>query len=116
MKKILLTPYVPNAVDLKHPLAVFDKPSTPKEKRDIFVYFRGRCTPSAENYVGKIMRHALVRSPSPRHCEPNDCDVCHSRNSGGNETSSADGCSSHDTLSQDDRGTLEQNAMAASVV
>ena len=61
IQKVLITPYVPNVVDASQPMAVLDKSSPSKSARDITIYFRGKCTPQTERYVGKKMRHAMVR-------------------------------------------------------
>ncbi len=64
---MLITPYVPNVVNAAHPEEILNRPSLPKAQRDITVYFRGKCTPQTERYIGKKMRHALVRNSSS-HC------------------------------------------------
>ena len=60
IQKMLITPYVPNVVDAKNPQAILERASIPRSERNITVYFRGKCTPQTERYIGKKMRHALV--------------------------------------------------------
>ena len=60
ISKLLITPYVPNVVDTANPLETVQRPSNPKAKRDILVYFRGRCTPYKDDNVGKKLRYATV--------------------------------------------------------
>lgn len=61
IQKMLITPYVPNVVDATNSQAILERPSVPKTKRNTTVYFRGKCTPQTERYIGKKMRHAMVR-------------------------------------------------------
>ena len=65
ISKLLITPYVPNVVDTANPLATVQRPSNPKAKRDILVYFRGRCTPYKGDNVGKKLRYATVSLRCP---------------------------------------------------
>ena len=64
--RLLLTPYVTNLPDFTKPLEPWLQEPYPAEKREIFLYFRGRCTPfkvdmgGRIDFSGKKMRHDLV--------------------------------------------------------
>jgi len=60
IRKMLITPYVLNVVNSDDPWAFLKEPINPKADRNITIYFRGKCTPQTERYIGKKMRHALV--------------------------------------------------------
>ena len=57
---MLITPYVPNVINSDNPWAFLQQPSPTMAERNITAYFRGKCTPQTERYIGKKMRHALV--------------------------------------------------------
>ena len=57
---MLIAPYVPNVVNSTTPWAFLKQPSNPLAERNLTVYFKGKCTPQTERYIGKKMRHALV--------------------------------------------------------
>ena len=57
---MLITPYVPNVVDAENPQAILERPSPSRSERNITIYFRGKCTPQTDRYIGKKMRHAVV--------------------------------------------------------
>ena len=57
---MLITPYVPNVVNATDPQAILERPSVPRSERKTTIYFRGKCTPQTDGYVGKKMRHAMV--------------------------------------------------------
>ena len=60
IKKQIITPYVPNVIDVNHPEAMYKRPAVPRSERSTLVYFSGRCTPLDEGNFGKKMRHDVV--------------------------------------------------------
>lgn len=65
ISKLLITPYVPNVIDVTNPLATVQRPAMPWSKRNITLYFRGRCTLFKGDNVGKKMRYHLVSNTPP---------------------------------------------------
>ena len=60
ISKLLITPYVPNTIDTCNPLKTVQRPPRPLTQRDIFLFFKGRCTPYKEDNVGKRQRYQTV--------------------------------------------------------
>ena len=58
---MVITPYVPNVIDVNEPEETFGrKASSELEDRPTLVYFSGRCTPNHDHYYGKMLRCTLL--------------------------------------------------------
>ena len=60
MRKLIITPNVPNYVDINKPWDTFTRPFVPLANRNMLVYFSGRCTPHDDGNLGKLFRCALL--------------------------------------------------------
>ena len=60
MRKLVVTPNVPNFVNITAPLDTFKRAIIPLEQRKLLMYFSGRCTPWDDGNLGKLFRQAYV--------------------------------------------------------
>ena len=68
MRKLVVTPNVPNYVNITAPLDTFTRPIVPLEQRNLLMYFSGRCGPHDDGNLGKLFRCALLSSSSAGVC------------------------------------------------
>ena len=65
MRKLVVTPNVPNYVNITAPMDTFTRPVVPLEQRNLLMYFSGRCGPHDDGNLGKLFRHAPLSSSAP---------------------------------------------------
>ena len=67
---MVITPYVPNVIDVKNPEETFGRYASPDlQSRPTLIYFSGRCTPNHDHYYGKLLRCAqIVMHAVLAHC------------------------------------------------
>lgn len=64
---LVITPYVPNVIDVQNPEATFGRQTSPDlQDRPTLVIFSGRCTPNHDHYYGKILRCAWAGRTAER--------------------------------------------------
>ena len=59
MRKLVITPNVPNIINISSPLDTFSRPFVPLAQRNTLMYFSGRCTPWDDGNLGKLFRCGL---------------------------------------------------------
>ena len=76
MRKLVVTPNVPNFVNISNPLDTFKRPVVPLEQRKMLMYFSGRCGPYDDGNLGKLFRQGPGLATVPAGHDPSHWKPC----------------------------------------